>query len=92
MVITVYSQAHFAQVFDGRQLSFPVQNIADGKVFAVTNFADLADGGTYTGSSERLMSRVSSRGSCILRQNTDLKNWSGQNSVGFHNFLLRREN
>ncbi len=60
MVITVYSQAHFAQVFDGRQLPFPVQNIADGKVFAVTSFADLADGGTYKGSSERLMSRASS--------------------------------
>ncbi len=81
MLITVYSQAHFARLFDGRNSNppLPLQKNADGKLFLVMNFADLAYGGIYTGRSEssdesdRLMLRVSQVESYILRQNTDFE-------------------
>jgi hypothetical protein len=71
MLITVCSQAHFARLFLGHNFPLPLQKMADGKLFAATSFADLAHGGIYTGSSDKLMSGVSQVESYILRQNTD---------------------
>jgi len=80
LLVTVYSQAQFAQVFNGRNLPLPRKQNADGKLLVVTNFADLADGGIYTGSSDRLMPRVSQVENYILRQNTDFEKTGKQGS------------
>ncbi len=72
LLITVYSQAHFAQFFDGRNYPLPLKKNADGKLTVVANFDDLENGGIYTGNSDRLMPRVSQI-DYILRQNTDFE-------------------